>query len=418
YLLSFSAAVMVGCAGPQGPDGPLGPAGAPGPMGPVGPPGQDATASQEYVGSETCGDCHENQYDSFLLSGHPQGLTQIENSEPPIFANESVTGGVPDPPEGLTWDDVRYVVGGFGWKALFVNNDGYIITGNENATTQYNFAHEALEIPAGWSAFHPGEESVSFDCGRCHTTGYASQGHQNGLEGVVGTWNFDGIQCEACHGPGSRHADDPRGVRMVLDRSSQLCGKCHVRGNLAEVEAEDGFEAHNQQFSDLFNSKHFAISCVTCHDPHASASFADEALNPNKGIRQVCENCHWANEHQNNSKHFSLDCIDCHMPPMSKSAVGDLTRFTADIRSHQFSINPDPEAVQFSEDETGVMPYISLDYACRHCHNGEDYSERTNEELAGVARGYHDPLTPTPEPSPTPEPATEGEATPEASPTP
>ncbi|MDX1417877.1 MAG: hypothetical protein R3293_26995, partial [Candidatus Promineifilaceae bacterium] len=57
YLLSLSAALMIGCASPQGPEGPLGPAGAPGPMGPVGPPGEDATASQDYVGSKTCGDC-------------------------------------------------------------------------------------------------------------------------------------------------------------------------------------------------------------------------------------------------------------------------------------------------------------------------------------------------------------------------
>ena len=98
--------------------------------------------------------------------------------------------------------------------------------------------------------------------------------------------------------------------------------------------------------------------------------------------------------------------------------MGDLTRFTGDVRSHQFSINPNPEAAQFNEEGTVVMPYITLDYACRHCHDGENYSERDNKELAAVAAGYHDLPTPTPEPSPTPEPAADSEATPEATTTP
>jgi formate-dependent nitrite reductase cytochrome c552 subunit len=197
---------------------------------------------------------------------------------------------------------------------------------------------------------------------------------------------------------------------MVLDRSSQLCGECHSRGNPALIQASDGFELHNQQFNDLYNSKHFAISCTTCHDPHASSQYVDEVVNPNKGISQTCETCHWANLHQNNAKHFSLDCIDCHMPLMAKSAQGDLDLFTADIRSHQFSINTDPEALQFNEDGSLAMPYLTLQYACQHCHNGESYSQRELSELAETAAGYHDLPTPTPEPTPEPEPT----ATPES----
>ena len=89
---------------------------------------------------------------------------------------------------------------------------------------------------------------------------------------------------------------------------------------------------------------------------------------------------------------------------MAKSAVGDLERFTADVRSHQFSINPDPDAPQFDEEGAFVMPYLTLDYACRHCHNGEDNSDQDLDALVEVAVGYHDRATPTPEPSPTPDP--------------
>lgn len=409
-LLASAVLFLMGCSGPQGDAGPVGPAGAAGPIGPVGPPGVDTTAGQEYIGSAGCGECHEAEYSKFVLSGHPYKLTKIENGEPPQFPFDSRTGGVPDPPQGTTWDDITYVIGGYGWKSRFMDENGYIITGDESATTQYNFAHKELEIPAGWVAYHAGEENKPFDCGACHTTGYSPQGHQDDLEGIIGTWVFPGVQCEECHGPGSRHAENPQGVRMVLDRSSQLCGDCHVRDNPAFIDASGGFERHHEQYEDLYNSKHFAISCITCHDPHASSLFADEEVNPTKGIRQKCESCHWAQLTQNNPKHGSVDCIDCHMPPMAKSAVGDLERFTADVRSHQFSINPDPEAPQFDEEGAFVMPYLTLDYACRHCHNGENYTNQDLDALVEVAIGYHDRATPTPEPSPTPDP--EATATP------
>ncbi len=401
-LLAFLLLLVTACTGEVGPAGPLGPAGAPGPMGPVGPAGQDATASQEYVGSEKCGQCHEDEYARFMLSGHPFKLTKIENGQPPTFPYDAVTGGIPSPPEGYAWDDITYVIGGYGWKARFIDTRGFIITGDENAVTQYNYANEFVDKEAEWVPYHAGEEKP-YDCGACHTTGYRPEGHQDDLEGIVGTWAFPGVQCEACHGPGSRHADDPYGVLMKVDRSSQLCGKCHSRGNPAQIDAQDGFEQHHEQYEDMYNSKHFAISCVTCHDPHASTQFADEAVNPNQGITQVCEACHFQNVRRNVRNHLGMDCVDCHMAPMAKSAQGNLELLRGDIRSHQFAINTDPDAPQFNEDGTLVMPYLTLSYVCGSCHNGQEASVLETAVLAAAADGYHAKPTPTPQPTSEPE---------------
>jgi hypothetical protein len=373
-------------------------------MGPIGPAGDPASASQEYIGSEQCGSCHEDKYADFILSGHHSSLTSVENGQAPVWPYDDVTGGVPEPPEGYSWDDVSYVVGGFAWQARFVDQNGYVITGDENAATQYNFANEEVGTEAGWVPLHAGEE-MPFDCGACHTTGYTPDGHQDGMEGIIGSWDFIGVQCEVCHGPGSRHAADPAGVAMVIDRDSQACGACHYRDERVLIQASDGFAEHNQQFNELYNSKHFALSCVACHDPHASVVYADEELNPNQGIRQRCETCHWQNEFQKNKMHLGLgvECIDCHMPPMGKSAVADPDTYTGDIRSHQFAINTDPDAPQFSEDGAQAMPYISLTYACMHCHNGQKATEKDAETLQNMAAGYHTPPLPTPTPEPTPE---------------
>lgn len=408
---------LAGCRAAEGPAGPVGPAGPPGPMGPVGPAGEDANASQTYVGSEKCGQCHEDELARFLLSGHPQIMVAVPADQPPTFTSAAATGGVPEPPAGYDWADVSYVIGGYRWKALFMDQDGYLITGQAGETTQYNLANEDLDAPAAWTAYHAGETRL-MDCGACHTTGYQAQGHQDNaassmrMEGVVGTWAYAGIQCEACHGPGSRHAADPPGVQMVVDRSPQLCGHCHQQGSLTQMQAQDGFALGGQEFTELYNSKHFALDCITCHDPHASSTYPDAVLNPTQGIRQACENCHWQNETQKVRKHLGVDCIDCHMPPMGQFAQANPDLMQGDVRSHQFAINPDPNAPQFTDDGAAVAPYLTLQYVCQQCHNGELAAAQDVATLAEAAQDYH--LLPTPTPVPTPEPA----ATPEPTPTP
>ena len=405
----IAAAMLIGCSASSGPEGPVGPAGPAGSEGPPGPKGDAASSSQTYIGSDRCGSCHAEEYEKFSLSGHPYKLTKIENGQIPSFPYDEITGGVASPPAGYEWDDVSYVIGGYGWKARFIDNDGYIITGNEDSTTQFNYANDVVGTEEEWVAYHAGEEKP-YDCGSCHTTGYSPIGHQDGLEGIIGTWAFPGIQCEECHGPGSLHAEDPQGVRMTLDRSSQLCGDCHIRGNPALIDASGGFVKHHEQYEEMFNSKHVSITCITCHDPHASSVFVDEQVNPSKGIRQQCETCHWQAEFQNNRLHLGVDCVDCHMPLMAKSAVANLEIFTGDIRSHIFSINPDPTAAQFTDDGALSSPFITLEYACKHCHNGEWAVDRDLDSLATVAKGYHTPMEPTPEPMPVQDPGDSGEA--------
>ena len=178
------------------------------------------------------------------------------------------------------------------------------------------------------------------------------------------------------------------------------------------MQAHDGFEQGGQEFTDLYNSKHFALNCITCHDPHASSQFADAEVNPDQGIRQACENCHWENLTQGVRKHLGVDCVDCHMPPLAKLAQANPDLMQGDVRAHQFSINPNPNAQQFTDDGARVNPYLTLQYVCQQCHNGEIAAAQDAETLAEAARGYHLPATATP--LPTPEPT----AAPEATPTP
>ncbi|GAB4580250.1 MAG: hypothetical protein Fur0022_29890 [Anaerolineales bacterium] len=409
-VLLIATVVLAGCvAGPQGVPGLAGPAGPAGPQGPAGPPGEDASVRLEYVGAEKCGECHEEAYAKYTLSGHAANFTKIVDGQAPTYPYDSVTGGVDDPPEGYTWNDISYVIGGYGWQALFFDADGYLITNPPGETgiteyeNQYHFANEALDENADWGSYRAGEENLPLDCAGCHTTGYQTAGHQDDLAGVVGTWVFENVQCEACHGAGNLHSSDPTGFRMVLDRTNQACGECHSRASATHIESANGFAQNNQQFDELYNSKHFSLQCIACHDPHASSVYADPNLNPTEGIRQTCETCHWENLYQNNDKHLNLDCVDCHLPSAGQSALANLEIFTGDISSHLFSINPDPNALQFNEDGTLSMPYLTLNYACNNCH-GVFATAKDAQELADMAKGYHTLPEPTPTALPTPEP--------------
>jgi len=383
-----------GPPGPPGPEGPIGPAGEPGP---AGPPGEVVNAAAEYVGGSTCGACHKELYDTFIKSGHAWKLNPVVNGQPPNYPFTKID----QLPEGYNWNDISYVIGGYNWKARFIDQNGYIITDRPGAVisdttylNQYNFANPIVGKGAGWVKYNSGKKELSYTCGACHTTGYNLQGNQDGKPGLVGTWAEPGIQCEACHGPGSLHASNPRGFGLKIDRDAELCGECHIRNAIETVDAKDGFIEHHEQYEELFQSKHVTIDCVICHDPHrlvVQSRQSGEAT-----TRTQCENCHFKEaQNQNNSKHLAmkLACVECHMPRIVKSAWGDAETFTGDIRSHEMAIDPN-QISQFSEDGKTALSQIGLDFACRHCHIQGKGFPKTDDELKAGANGYHNPPTP------------------------
>ncbi len=354
-----------------------------------------------YVGSGSCGICHSEIKAKFKKSGHPYKLTKVEGSKP-TFPFDFMTGGLPaDPPLGLAWSDISYVIGGFGWKVRYIDTDGYIITGASGDTTQWNFANGDIDTAGGWVAYHPGE-TEPYDCGGCHTTGWipcpvgdSSCVHQDDMPGMAGSFVAPGVQCEACHGPGSAHVDNPYMVKPRIDRDSEACGKCHRRDAIELVDASGGFIKHHEQWEEMFQSSKHSMRCIDCHDPHASSKFADVAINPDKGMRIACENCHfeYADNQQSAIMESVLDCVDCHMPRIVKSAVGDAAQWSGDIRSHLFAINTDIAVGQFSADGSESMPFVSLEFACRSCHRDDasgPFSARSDAELETLATGYHD----------------------------
>ncbi len=399
-LLLVLLLAIVGCSpteGPAGPQGPEGPQGPPGPQGrdgaagPAGPAGVDGVSfvPPEYVGSEACAQCHEDTYEVFIGSGHPHILTKVENGEPTVYPFTEV----PSPPDGYAWDDISYVIGGYNWKASFIDQEGFIITGDQNATTQFNLANDELDLGDEWVPYHAGEE-IPYDCGTCHTTGYSTDGQQDGLAGMIGTFASGGIQCEACHGPGSLHVNNPQSFKLQIDRDSESCKACHAPDRTEPIFGSEGFIVHQDMYQDLFPGKHAVIDCVLCHDPHAGVVQLRQA--DEQTTRTLCEDCHFTEARYDSGEvhdRIRVDCVSCHMPQLIKSAAGSPEQYTADIRTHQVAIDPDL-VQQFTDSDEGIVsaPQLSLEFACRDCHNPDGLGpELTDEELQEAARGYHNP---------------------------
>jgi len=393
--------------------------------------GTGGGAVLSYVGSATCAQCHPTIYNTFLNTGHPYKLNRIQNAQVPTYPFSSIEGalalmgdddaaladGTPDPGVGtdnalgtpLSYADVSYVIGGFGWKARWIDNNGYIVTGS---AVQYNLETQAM------AAYHNNDTDKQYNCGNCHTTGwkrYTSEdgdsrnlNRQGNLPGMAGTFAEAGVHCEACHGAGSAHVasqskDDitknatPRTTADFLADDMAFgkpvaCSECHTRhgekdyptyeGGVGLIQASGGFIRHHEQYDELLGvdpdnpgagptGKKSSMACTTCHDPHKTVVYQDRS-GDDPGIKTACPPCH-ADKVITAGGMQNLECIECHMPRLAKSAVGHdpvgSGPATGDIRSHIFRIDLS-KTDQITADGKYAYPWLTPAYACKTCHNG------------------------------------------------
>lgn len=359
-----------------------------------------AHSERGYVTAEVCGACHEAKFDDVFNSGHPYKLSKIENGQEPTLPFTEV----PAPPTGYAWDDITYMIGGYQWKARFMDDEGYILTtGVLGIPVQYNLPRPDLGggLAAEWVDYEGSKtDRKQYTCGTCHTTGWqttAENGgvHQDDLPGIAGTWEETGIRCEACHGAGVEHVASMDVAEIDVNVNAELCGSCHFRDVNHEILASGGFIKHHEQYDELVNGPKMDFGCTDCHEPHIGVrhGHAEEG-----GIVATCESCH-TDKATNNNHATAVDCVSCHMPRASKSArpVHD---FEGDVRTHIFTINTEPfpkDSMFYVNPEFGTTEthgFVTLDFACYTCHqdgagNGGDASVKTLEELSARAVDIH-----------------------------
>ncbi|MCB1889368.1 MAG: DmsE family decaheme c-type cytochrome [Rhodocyclaceae bacterium] len=153
-------------------------------------------------------------------------------------------------------------------------------------------------------------------CKSCHQVikaHYAHTKHALAFERNPGD-DLEARNCEACHGPGSAHVENPVAVNAIVDfgQDSDL-PKDAVNGQCLQCH-DEGERTH------WANSIHDAndLMCSDCHNP--MARFSRKGLQRFDSVNETCMSCHktqkveFAKRSHMPLLEGKLACVDCHNP--------------------------------------------------------------------------------------------------------
>jgi len=368
-----------------------------------------AVGDPEFVGSAACQECHEAVYDRWEDTRMANVLVDV-NERP-----EAVLGDFSTPNPLVTFgiEDVDFTYGSK-WKQRYFTSigDDYFVL-----PAQWDVMNETWRrynpMTEWWAEHYPTDQMQRPTgplCDGCHSTNYDIETKQ------VTEWN---VGCEACHGPGARHVNDPSIFNVVnpakLDyvRGNDVCIQCHSQGqplnnpiNGVHYDWPVGYEAgdrladywqleehslgeetvthwpegsahkNRMQGNDYVASAMYTkgVRCSACHDVHGTEHGADLI----KPASTLCLNCHGPDSPAGprgtpitrHTQH-SVDkarCVDCHMPQIART-ISDVN-----VRSHTFRfISP-------SDSEKYGIPN-----PCTSCH-----TDMTNESAAEELTNWGD----------------------------
>jgi predicted CXXCH cytochrome family protein len=354
----------------------------------------------EYVGSESCKDCHSAVYDRWKKTRMANVLRDPKQHPDAIIPDLSK----PDPLVTFTKDDIAFVYGSK-WKQRYFKRSGddyYPLPAQWDVTHKLWRPYSVKVGTDWWTAFYPTENSkrpTGALCDGCHSVNYNIETKK------VTEWN---VGCEKCHGPGSAHVKNPSTTNIVnpirLDYvgANDVCIQCHSQGRpltgaingkyydwpvgfnvgsdlknywrledhkLGETTfthfADGTAHKNRMQGNDFVTSQMYThgVTCFACHDVHGTDNDADLRRPSNV----LCLECHGPQSpngprggtieahthHKSDSK--GSECIACHMPQIEQT-IADVN-----VRAHTFKfITP-------STTDTLKVPN-----ACNVCHTDKN----------------------------------------------
>ena len=250
--------------------------------------------SAQYVGSDSCRPCHQERVETQSKTGHAHALAKAAAGSPGEWAFGAGA-------KATTWvsrsDRDTYVEHGLSYFGA---------TKSMGLTPGHATADDIR-----YRTFDP--EATTLRCFRCHSNGDLNLGTDYSIQPLE-----LGIRCESCHGPGGEHVR--AGVRAATLSNpkrfssvelNDFCGACHR--NSPENDWTDKWKTRHQPSylaqAACFRKSRGALSCLTCHDPHAPLNEVAAKY------EHRCMQCHRAVRH-NTPVAAGRSCVDCHMPQM------------------------------------------------------------------------------------------------------
>jgi predicted CXXCH cytochrome family protein len=354
---------------------------------------QITPTENRYIDPSVCADCHPNIWETYSRTGMGRSFSRPTTSNTLGDEKKAVTYYHKASDSYFTmlerdgrFYQRRHQIGFDGNPTNIIEKEIDFVVGSGNHVRAYlhrTSRNTLVELPLAWYAEnrgswamnpgydrpdHPGfARAISYGCMFCHNgiPEIRSESNRSGVEPIFPERVPEGIDCQRCHGPGSKHVQMAESTgasvteirnaivnpaRLNPERQIEVCMQCHLqttsfrlpnsivrfdRGPFSYQPGEpladfilhfdqaagsgqdDKFEidgaAYRLRRSACFQKSQGALRCTTCHNPHDIPRGEEAAAH----YTMVCRQCHDSalTELISSGKHTkSGDCIGCHMP--------------------------------------------------------------------------------------------------------
>lgn len=334
-----------------------------------------------FIGTQKCGECHQTALASWKDSHHDLAMQPAtEQTILGDFNNARFT----DPTTGFTSrffrENGKYFVeteGTDGKPATFEVShtfgvyplqqylvpfpDGKLqclnIGWDVEKAQWYRLPPYDVEGADDWLHWTRGGQNWNSMCAECHST-RLNKGFDIETGGYTTSWFEINVGCEACHGPGSRHAEwaarPPMARKNIAeyglavsshDLSAEqqiaICAPCHSRrfqlgdndhgqgellDKLVPTLLDEGlYHPDGQIREEVYVWGSFTQSKMYSHDVRCSDCHNVHSLKPHRQDNELCTSCHRPQVYDSPEHHFHKRehlgkpsdghlCVKCHMP--------------------------------------------------------------------------------------------------------
>ena len=373
----------------------------------------DALARAQYIGRQSCAECHQPEMDLFHGSHHDRAME--------LATDESVLGD---------FNDATFTR--LGVTTRFFRRDGKFFVNTEGPDGEYHdyeikwtFGIEPLqqymvEFPQGrvqvlrvsWDTRNnewfevtppdvPHERLLPTDplhwtgvaqnwnttCAECHSTNL-QKNYDADTDTYHTTYSEIDVSCEECHGPASVHVDLARGWSLFWDRNVRYglarlksldsnieidaCAKCHAVRSAIHPDFRPGrrfldyyepmllhaglYHDNGQILDEVYEYGSFLQSKMYANHVRCSDCHDPHSLKLKFAGNQLCGQCHEPAKYDTlQHHHHPADapgnlCVDCHMPMRTYMVIDDR-------RDHSFR-SPRPD----------LSVTLGTPNTCNDCH--------------------------------------------------
>ena len=307
-------------------------------------------SASEYVGKESCFECHQAEYKDWLGSDHDlsmdyasvstvlgdfnDAVLKRENQIHKAYKKNNKFYVFTDGEDGEMQEyEVKYVFGYYPLQQYLVEFPGgrlqtLALTWNSKTNNWYYMAdsvYQGMSVThTNWLHWTNQGQNWNSMCADCHSTNL-QKNYDPHSDSYQTTWSEIDVSCEACHGPASKHLEwvklsshDQKGFpnfgltaktsginnRQFVDN----CARCHSRRTTFSDYTPDSLSIYNHMLPYLPVEPNWHIDGQIKNEDYVYASFTQSKMFMS---HIKCNNCHNVHSGKLVLQGNTL-CLQCH----------------------------------------------------------------------------------------------------------